>query len=96
MEENIEKMIVIAMSDEFSKGKTMKEILTDWLDEEKMKEEGKLSYKDMIGNYGGAIELLNKLLAMKSLKDDKKNRMYIINKIEEYLKVIKDYTEEEL
>lgn len=92
------KIFTFMMSEEYIKdNKKMEDIWNNWIDEAGMKKhlETKI-YEEMIATIMPAFDELQGLLRIKKLENDPENRLFLINKYEEYLKILKDYTEEEL
>ncbi len=92
------KFVEMMMSDEYlHKRKSMEKVWNNFVSEDKIAES--LSQKDYPTTLGTSIALISlgtELLKLKKLEKKAKDRMFLINQIEKGLKIMKDYTEEEL
>ena len=94
----LKNFIETMMREEYiKKRKSMEKVWNQFVSEEKIAEslsEG--DYSTTVGTSTAIMELATELLKTKKLEKKPKDRMFLINQIEKGLKIIKDYTEEEM
>lgn len=94
----LNSFIEMMMGEEYIKKRiTMEKVWNQFVSEEKIANslsEG--DYQTTIGTSIAIMGLATELLKIKKIEKKPKDRMFLINQIEKGLKIIKDYTEEEL